>query len=247
MVCYIHTTTEAIQIAWMGDPLNSVFPVLCADADLAGCVYTQKSTDGSWHCVRGANTCWPISGISKRQNCVSNSSAESEMVSSSNAIRKIGLPSIELWDALLPHRPKMYFLEDNQAMLQCIRTCKNSSMRHLLRTHRISVAFLHERYRNGDFLFAHENGVNMPADIFTKAFTDKAKWKRARQLINVVLPSEIQEVLQEHKAIFEGIMEKEALPAAPSIDVAERTWTRTDKHKRGVSPHLTSADRNGEE
>ena len=87
-------------------------------------------------------------------------------------------------------------------------------MRHLPRTHRVSVGWLHERYMSGQFIFAHESGERMPPDIFTKMFADKEKWVAARQLVNILLPAELKQVIAENKAIYEGILEKPALVAA---------------------------------
>ena len=141
------------------------------------------------------------------------------MVATSHALRVVGCPGLELWQALLPHAPKMRFLEDNQAMLQCVKAGKNPTMRYLPRTHRVQVGWIHERYQSGQFIFAHESGERMPPDVFTKMFADKEKWKSARQLIHVVLPSEFAQIMADNKAIFEGVHERPALdgsiPTAP--------------------------------
>ena len=100
------------------------------------------------------------------------------MVATSHALRLIGLPALELWVKLLPYGGYIWFLEDNQAMLQCIRTGRNPTMRHLARTHRVSVAWIHEQYVAKRFTFAHESGEKMPPDIFTKALPP-AKWPKA--------------------------------------------------------------------
>ena len=107
----------------------------------------------------------------------------------------------------------MRFLEDNQAMLQCIRTGRNATMRHLQRTHRVQVSWIHERYTNQDFLFNHEGGDRMSPDVFTKMFADKDKWIRARQLINIVMPSELDRIIEDCKHIYAGIQEKPAFAA----------------------------------
>ena len=39
------------------------------------------------------------------------------------------------------------FFEDNQAMIRVIETGKNPTMRYLHRTHRVSVAWLHEVFQ----------------------------------------------------------------------------------------------------
>ena len=72
----------------------------------------------------------------------------------------------------------------------------------------------------------------MPPDIFTKIFADKAKWVTARQLINIVLPKELKKVIDDNKAIFEGIQEKPALVGLPSPlgggTRRHQVWKRTD-------------------
>ena len=119
LISYIDTTADAMQIGWVGDDLSHLEPCLYADADFAGCVLTQRSTTGVYLCVRGPRSCWPVLGISKRQGCVSNSTPEAELVATSHVLRMVGCPGLELWQYRLPHAPKMRFLEDNQAMLQC--------------------------------------------------------------------------------------------------------------------------------
>ena len=210
LVSYINTTLSARQVGWVADPLSTLQPVLYADADFAGCVLTQRSTTGVFLCIRGPKTCWPILGLSKRQGCVSNSTPEAELVATSHALRVVGCPAVTLWQALLPHSPKMRFLEDNQAMLQCIRTGRNPTMRHLQRTHRVQVSWVHEQYKSEHFLFNHEGGDRMPPDIFTKMFSDKAKWIEARHLINIVLPHELSKIIEDCKKIYKGILEKPA-------------------------------------
>ena len=140
LVCYINSTVSAVQCGWIADSLDTLQPTLYADADFAGCILTQRSTTGVYLVIRGPRSCWPILGFSKRQGCVSNSTPEEEMVATAHALRIVGCPGLELWQALLPHSPKMRFLEDNQAMLQCVKSGRNPTMRHLARTHRVSVS-----------------------------------------------------------------------------------------------------------
>merc|ERR1712115_329255 len=144
---------------------------------------------------------------------VSNSTPEAEIVATAHALRQIGLLAFESWQKLLPHSPQMWFLEDNQAMLQCCKTGRNPTMRHLLRSHRVSVAWIHEQYKSPNFAFAHESGEAMPPDVFTKMFADKDKWRKARQLISIILPEEFPVVTKLNKEITEGILEKPALAA----------------------------------
>ena len=137
-------------------------------------------------CIRGRNSCWPVAGISKRQGCVSHSTPEAEIVACAFALRNTGIPSKPLWNALFPHQPPLYVHEDNQAMMRIMETGKNPTMRYLSRTHRVSVAWLHEVCQGKDVILGYEESAKMCADIFTKAFSDVTKWKAARKLINVL-------------------------------------------------------------
>ena len=96
-------------------------------------------------------------------------------------------------------------------MLQCVRTGRNPTMRHLARTHRISVSWMHEQYRKRTFRFMHESGERMPPDIFTKMFSDKDKWKTARHLISVVMPEELDKIIKLNSEIHAGILDKPAM------------------------------------
>ena len=101
------------------------------------------------------------------------------------ALRNMGLPGLLLWAALLPHVPRLLCHEDNQPMIRVIQTGKNPTMRYLMRTHRISVAWLYERFQQGDLKLVYEESAKMCADIYTKAFTDVKKWNEVRDLIGI--------------------------------------------------------------
>ena len=58
-------------------------------------------------------------------------------------------------------------------------------MRHLSRTHRVSVAWLHEQYERGDSTFTYVRSCQMAADVFTKSIPNPDGWFAARRKINV--------------------------------------------------------------
>ena len=125
LVCYITSSKHLRMIGWVGDGLSTLQPHLFADADLAGCTATQRSTSG-YHCaVRGPNTCFPIAGVSRRQTCVSHSTPEAEIVSADLALRHCGLPSFALWWTLLREKPRLMFHGDNQTMMRVIGIGRN--------------------------------------------------------------------------------------------------------------------------
>ena len=68
----------------------------------------------------------------------------------------------------------MVFHEDNQAMIHVINTGRNHTMRYLLRTHRVSVSWLHERFKGVDIVLMYEDSANMAADIYTKGLLIKS-------------------------------------------------------------------------
>ena len=67
------------------------------------------------------------------------------MVSGHHAYNKIMVPQLDLWETLLGGQVRLIFHEDNEAMIQVIRTGKNPTMRQLGRVHRVAIATLHER------------------------------------------------------------------------------------------------------
>ena len=63
VMCYVLGTLTWKSIGWVGDPLEDLHPHLYADADLAGCPVTERSTSGFYLVVRGPNTCVPIAFV----------------------------------------------------------------------------------------------------------------------------------------------------------------------------------------
>ena len=61
------------------------------------------------------NAFFPLSGVSKKQTCVSHSTPEAEIVSANAAVRLEGLPALPLWDVMLERKVIATLLEDNQA------------------------------------------------------------------------------------------------------------------------------------
>ena len=125
-----------------------------------------------------SHTSFSTTGISKRQGCVSHSTPEAEIVAASFALRNTGLPGLAIWDIIFPHQPPLLVHEDNQTMIRCMKTGKNQGMRYLGRTHRCSVAWLHERFRESDLALMYDISSRMCADIYTKAFTELHSGRR---------------------------------------------------------------------
>ena len=184
-MCYIHSMLEWRQVGWVGDSLEDLSLHLFADADFAGCTSSSRSTSGVHLCIRGPATCYPLNGISKRQGCVSHSTPEAEIVAGDFALRSSGLPALDLWTVICMCKVVLTFHEDNQAMIRVCETGRNPTMRHLGRTHRVSVDWLHERCSADDIDLIPETTDRQAADIYTKTFTNPDKWRHATEAINV--------------------------------------------------------------
>ena len=84
--------------------------------------------------------------------------------------------------------------EDNQAAIQVIKTGRNPTMRHLQRTHGISVRWLHDLFYPKDDMGNTEQLVYQleyiesklqRADIFTKVLDNRAFHKHRGTIFNV--------------------------------------------------------------
>ena len=64
-------------------------------------------------------------------------------------------------------------------------------MRHLERTHGISITSLHEHFSKDHFVLMCEITAKMAADIHTKSFTNPLAWKKACMLINLLEPEDL--------------------------------------------------------
>ncbi len=156
IMCYVQTSLKYRMVGWVGDKPEQLEPHLFADADFAGCPDSQRSTSGLHLAIRGPATCFPIAGASKRQTCVSHSTPEAEIVAADFALRTAGLPALQLWDTLFERPVCLVFHEDNQAMIRVCQTGRNPTMRHIGRTHRTSVAWMHEVFSAPNIKLVYE-------------------------------------------------------------------------------------------
>ena len=56
-------------------------------------------------------------------------------------------------------------------MIRAVETGRNPNMRYLARTHRVSVAWLHETFSQQNIGLMYEVSSEICADIYTRAFT----------------------------------------------------------------------------
>ena len=166
-------------MGWIGDDIKEIATALYSDADCAG-IQDKFSTSGSFCCLQGKNSFFPLAARSKIQSTISSSTTEAELGAAHIALQKQGIAIQVLWGTIVSayggSDSKLYILLDNSPMLEIIRTGRNLTIRHLSKTKGISVAWLHEICSKEDVMLRYISTSLMAADIFTKTFTDKIKW-----------------------------------------------------------------------
>ena len=190
LVSYVASHTELCMTGWVGDPISALRPHLFSDADLAGCSQTQRSTTGVLHTIQGPRSSFPIAVVCKRQACVSHSTPEAEITAMNLALRQVGLPAMDVWNIVLPGS-KLLVREDNDVAIRVIETGRNPTMRHMSRTHGISVSAIHELFVAGKFEVEYVPSALQAADIFTKSFSVPLQWQSVCRLVNVCAEPDI--------------------------------------------------------
>ena len=209
----------------------------------------------------GPSTCWPIMGVSRKQDATSHSTPEAELVAASTSLRTKGLPFIDMWSSIINDQATIHVMEDNDAMIKVMLSGRNPTMRHLGRTHRISVAWLHERFKEPQCQLHYCPTLSQCADIYTKAFENKDKWTHARRLISVMAPNEMswKAVMKMHdvsrivaddptlkrapgtpkNSEIPNYEDEAELASAPSASAPAMTWC--DEPDAKSQPETTSA------
>ena len=143
LMCYIHSTLDLAMISIVGDPVQDLRLQLFADAVLAEDVNSKFSTFGVWFGVGGPHTRACLCCLSKRQTARAFSTPEAEIVAYALGLRTEGMPGLDLWETILQRRVELLIWEDNTASIQILDSGRSPPLRHLGRTHGISLAWLH--------------------------------------------------------------------------------------------------------
>ena len=98
------------------------------------------------------------------------------------------MPALQLWEAVTGKPMVIHFAEDNEAALKIIKSGKNPKLRHVGRTHKVDIMFLHETFSQDQMVMHYCDTLKQRADIFTKAFSNPEKWKLATANIGIVNP-----------------------------------------------------------
>ena len=107
---------------------------------------TTRSTSGFFLELEGRDSgnSWPLAHKAQFQSFTASSSAESETASASAAIRHTALPVQQLLEEMLGRLVPICCKVDNSQCIAAIKNGYSKRLRFLSRTHRCSIAVLHE-------------------------------------------------------------------------------------------------------
>ncbi|KAI3510740.1 hypothetical protein L1887_17874 [Cichorium endivia] len=156
-------------------PANSGFYIQAyTDSDLGGCSIDRKSTSGGCQSLDGKLISWQ----SKKQTCVSISTAEAEYVAAAACTSQIIWIQSQLKDYAINMRKLPLFCDSQSAIRICHNPVQHSKAEHIaLRYHFIKS---HVEEGNIEVHFVHT--TEQLADIFTKALNEEAFTRIARGL-----------------------------------------------------------------
>lgn len=167
---YVDCTTDmALQsVIHRGDTLRVV---ALADADHAGCPTTSRSTSGSCTYLvvdRGGTSL--VGWHSHRQGCTAVSTAEAELVSLSEALRRDLVPTTGAVNAVYWHEGPVGVLgTDSAAALAAVRKGSSAALRHVRKVHRVALAAVSDVAAQGIAAVVKVDGERNVSDVFTKA------------------------------------------------------------------------------
>ena len=154
-----------------------------ADADLASCVHSARSTSGMMIILESGASRWPIAWASRRQTSVARSTTEAEIISMASAVYSEGLPLLDFLEQLTGRKVTMKLKEDNAATLTILESGFSVKLRHASRTH-LDVASLAETIKAQDVVAEYCSTDCQAADALTKVIQPNA-WERLLQLLGV--------------------------------------------------------------
>ncbi len=77
---------------------------------------------------------------------MSHKTQEAEVIAADFALRTLGLPALTVWNVVLRRQCVIRFMEDNQSTIRIFQVGKNPALRHVGRTHRVDMHWLHKRF-----------------------------------------------------------------------------------------------------
>ena len=144
----------------------------------------MKSHSGIYLCVECPDgSHFPISWTSRRQQCVSKSTAEPELVAMNDGLYTDALPVQTVLELVLGRKIPLILHEDNQACIQILKSRYSPKLKAMNRTHKLSIAAAHESIRDLSLELITESGDQL-ADLFTNVLP-RAKFVDAIQKLRI--------------------------------------------------------------
>ena len=88
-----------------------------------------------------------------------------------------------LVEAILGRPIRLDFMEDNEATIRILATGRTPALRHMGRTHKVSLAWLYEQFSRDAVRLIYCPSEQQSADIFTKTFDTADMWEALLPLI----------------------------------------------------------------
>ena len=157
------SATSTLGIVFGGEHCSPSKPEGFADADYAGCPDTRRSTSGYVFVLHGGAVAWK----SKRQACVTTSTAEAEYVAAVPMVQEaLWLRQLQSDLQLGSRKECMQLYTDNSATLRILHNpVQTRQAKHI----DIQLHFARERALRGDVKFAYCPTERNLADCMTKA------------------------------------------------------------------------------
>lgn len=190
--CYLNNSlsmklTGSLAISDLGHIQLNAWP----DSDLNGDYLDTKSTSGYFVELAGdKGRGIPLSWGSRKQGSTAQHTAEAEIVSLAACLRNEAIPLQHLLQAILRIPVDLNLHEDNAAALIAATKGYSPSMRHLPRTQRVSVGFLHEQIvqepveGEGRIRLLKAETASHKGDLMTKEL-EPQQFERALAMIRV--------------------------------------------------------------
>ena len=99
---YLNCTKHLVSRGYVGNKIEDCHIGVFYDADYAGDTSDSRSVTGVMVAIIGSHTYMPIAFRSKKQDCVSKSTCEAEIVAICQGLQYEGLPMLDIWDVLDP-------------------------------------------------------------------------------------------------------------------------------------------------
>ena len=164
-------------------PKGSAFDLIgYSDSDYAGDRVDRKSTSGTCHFLGRSLVCWS----SKKQNCVSLSTAEAEYIAAGSCCAQLLWMKQTLKDYGVNMKNVPLFCDNESAIKIAHNPVQHSKTKHIQIRHH----FLRDHVLKGDISIEHVKTEEQLADIFTKPLDEK-RFSKLRCELNILESSNV--------------------------------------------------------